>query len=330
MKWQAIITLSVIVWAGGICEASGQEQEGLLKVYSVNKKVSEFPEKEDFSTPEAAYAAINRVMASGEQGAWRRISVAALGNRLPPADAAKREVSAEVSKKWLSADILEVRIFNQRRAVVLADLSSNPSKPEIDKRLVNLEGGRWLNTGQDFPAASLEAARVETNSKFANMMEKPVRAAVADPKAYLKPFVDFLKEKAEDPKALVMRALGEHKLVIMGEIHHRPRYWAFNSSLVTEPEFAERVGVIYMELPAHAQGLVDEFLAGRECKTRLVIEMLQDNLWMGWPDQAMLDFFVQVWIVNQELEPMKRLRIVLVDMERPWSKIKARVDWAQY
>jgi hypothetical protein len=38
-----------------------------------NKKVCDFPDKEDFSTPEAAYEVINRVPASGKQGAWRLI-----------------------------------------------------------------------------------------------------------------------------------------------------------------------------------------------------------------------------------------------------------------
>jgi hypothetical protein len=37
----------------------------------------------------------------------------------------------------------------------------------------------------------------------------------------------------------------------MGEVHHRPRYWAFNASLVADPLFAERVGTIYMELPSN-------------------------------------------------------------------------------
>lgn len=38
-----------------------------------NKKVCDFPDKEDFLTPEAAYTVINRVPASSKQGAWRLI-----------------------------------------------------------------------------------------------------------------------------------------------------------------------------------------------------------------------------------------------------------------
>ena len=85
-----------------------------------------------------------------------------------------------------------------------------------------------------------------------------------------------------------------------------------------------------MELPSNDQDLVDKFLAGKECDTTPVIEMLRDNLWMGWPDQPMLDFFTTVWMVNQNLEHKQQLRIVLVDMERPWGKIQKKEEWQSY
>ena len=43
------------------------QADGPCKVYEVNRKVCDFPDRNDFSTPEAAYAAINRVIASGDQ-----------------------------------------------------------------------------------------------------------------------------------------------------------------------------------------------------------------------------------------------------------------------
>ena len=44
----------------------------------------------------------------------------------------------------------------------------------------------------------------------------------------------------------------------------------------------------------------------------------------------MLDFFRTVWEVNQKLPEPQRLRIVLVDMARPWKEIKRREDWRKY
>jgi hypothetical protein len=39
---------------------------------------------------------------------------------------------------------------------------------------------------------------------------------------------------------------------------------------------------------------------------------------------------VAVWEVNQELPSDKKLRIRLVDMQRPWEKIQKRQDWRQF
>ncbi len=304
----------------------------LRRVYKVNKKVCDFPEKEDFSTPEAAYAVIGRVLASGEQSTWRRISVKSLANRLPSADAKKEQVKPKIAKMYLNARILEVRIFRGDHAVVISKINHPSGGIKFDGRIVGREDGRWLNKGHSH-YRTIDQARAKFAGSCARRDNKDlrlVRPKVKDPEAYLKPFVDFLKTHGKDPKAFVMNALATHKIVIMGEIHHRPRYWAFNASLVTDPDFAKRVGVIYMGLPSNDQNLVDQFLAADSCDTKLIIEMLRDNLWMGWPDQPMLDFFVKVWIVNQDLPANERLRIILVDMQRPWKDIKERKDWRKY
>ena len=334
LKHYLFLSLILAIGTATPLLAFARKQEGgksnLLRVYQVDRKIIDFPEKEDFSTPESAYAVINRVMANGERSKWRQISVKSLANTLPPENAEKKEVQPQYAKTLLNARILEVRIFREISAVVLAEITGDSGISRIDKRYVELENGRWLNAGQGVSSETLDEARAESNTKFAYLLDKPSRPKIENPQAYLKPLIEFLKTRAEEPKAFVMKALAEHKVVIMGEIHHRPRYWAFNSSLVTEPDFQRHIGTIYLELPFNDQKLADQFLAGEECDTMPVIEMLRDNLWMGWPDQPMLDFFMTVWMVNQNLEPSQRLRIVLVDMQRPWSKIKTRQDWGPY
>ena len=176
----------------------------------------------------------------------------------------------------------------------------------------------------------LEEVRKQEDGARWEYMDPPSLSRPADPEAFLAPFVDFLKTHGEEPHSFVMRALAEHPLVIMGEVHHRPLYWQFNSSLVRDPEFPKRVGVIYLEMPPNDQALIDQFLAGERCDPQLVVQMLRDVLEWGWPDQAMLDFFATVWMVNQTLTPEQRMRIVLVDMPRPWSKIGKPEDWRQY
>lgn len=323
----AAAAVAVVVCVG--VGASNGDEPARLRVYEVGRSASLFPEAEDFSTPEGAYAAISRMMAGGDQAAWRKVSVRRIALLTPREGTPPRKPSPEYAATWRNARIVEVRVYRGRRAVVLAEIIYPNGTSAIDLRSVEMENGRWLNAGQDI-AGSLLEARSMAGRQMAQWERRRARGPVADAEAHVAGFVKFLKSSGEEPGSFVRKALAEHKLVIMGEVHHRPRYWAFNSQLVSEPGFPETVGVIYMELPANDQDLVDNFLASEELDTEPVIEMLRDMLWMGWPDQAMLDFFTTVWQVNTKLPAEKRLRIVLVDMQRPWKNIRKRGDWAQY
>jgi len=310
--------------------ASAKNNESnLVRVYQVNKKVCDFPEKEDLSTPEAAYATMNRLSASGNQD-WRRVSVKRSAQRLP-VKKGKRKVSKSAAYGWLNANIVEVRIFRGKHAGVIAQAPSAWRKL-FDYRSFELEDGQWRSAGNSV-FGSLDEAREHFAAAceiYSDRQKLRKRQRIDNPEAHLKPSVEFLKTKGEEPKTFVMKALAKHKIVIMGEVHHRPRYWAFNSSLVADPDFAKYIGTIYMELPSNDQKLIDMFLAGDKCDKSLVIKTLRDMLWLGWPDKPMLDFFIAVWKANQNQLAEKRLRIVLVDMERPWEKIQKHGDWKQY
>lgn len=301
-----------------------------LQVYPVNRTVSDLPTHEDLSTPETAYANLSRLWASGDLGFWKRISEPSLAARMPD-ETGTHELSQKVITETLNTEILEVRIWSDRYAAVLAKVPSS-SKTTIDLRCFQKVDGRWLNTGQDI-FSDLEAAR----AKFAKivafrMAERALtsRPPISNPVEHLKLFAEFLKQEAADPQAFALKALAERPLVIMGEVHNRPRYWAFNTALVRSPEFTRRAKVIYLEFPINDQPLMDRFFAAPTNDPTPVIEMLRDMFENGWPDQPTVEFCQAVWEVNQKLPTEQRLRIELVDMERPWKKIQERQDWRKY
>jgi len=133
-------------------KATSNGEKAFYSAYPVNRSVLDFPETDDFSTPESAYAAINRVMAADDQEGWQRVSVKSLAERLSQEQNRKREIDPEWSKVVLNAKILEVRIKDDQ-AVVIAEfpqnLSSKPIKNPIDYRHLILEDGKWLNTGEN-------------------------------------------------------------------------------------------------------------------------------------------------------------------------------------
>ncbi len=328
LRWAALgfYVLAFIAGAGLAAEGAALAETNAVKVYTVNRKVSDFPQQEDMSTPEAAYATLNRLSASGDQAFWQRLSVPRKAERTQDRSD-KRGVSAEERDKFLSAEIHEVHLWEDRSAVVIARMPK-----DWDLRWLCWVDGKWLNDGND-GEPSLEGARARIPRVRAYKQAERLRDSrppVADPEKHLAPFVEFLKREGADPREFLLRALEKHRLVILGEIHNRQRYWAFNAALVRSPAFAKHVGAIYLELPSNDQPLLDQFLAAPKNDPAPVIDMLRDMFEFGWPDQPTVEFCQAVWGANQPLPKDQRVRIVLVDMARPWKEIQKRADWRKY
>ncbi|MBN2589027.1 MAG: hypothetical protein JXA96_04135 [Sedimentisphaerales bacterium] len=334
-----ILSLCISILINGYTKA-GEDKSNtsdLLKIYKVDKKVSDFPEVGDLSTPEAAYATIMRdYMALGASTSeWSDISVKKVSGT------ERTNVSDEKAQSYLNARIIEVQIYKERSARVFAEIENN-GIIGFDQRSLFLYQGRWLNSGHDGSAPTLEEARETFARKCERILKTNLelvgeatesrwnRSPVSDPQAYLKPYVDFLQKEGREPNEFMMDAFKKYELVTMGEVHNRPDYWAFNTELIRDSKFAELVGTIYLELPLNHQENINSFLSLNTCKKEIVINMLRDMMDLGWPCQPTLDFFTAVWEVNQNLSTKNKLRILLVDMERPWEKIQKREDWRKY
>ncbi len=132
---------------------SSARRDAALRTYEVNRSVVEFPRAEDFSTPEAAYATINRID-QGDPSAWQKVSVAALAEQFAR-EGGQRKTAAnpEWAKVLSDARILGVMVWDNSRAAVMArlpqELSSKKIVAPIDVRYLELENGRWLNTGNN-------------------------------------------------------------------------------------------------------------------------------------------------------------------------------------
>jgi len=314
---------------------TGEQSQEEFRSYTVNKKVSDFPQVRDLSTPEAAYATIMRdFMATGASSSeWSEISVRQLRGT------ERRSVSPERASNCLDARIHEVIIYRDRQAMVTAKMRERDTVG-YDQRFLFYANGRWLNSGHDGLTSTPEQARdnflrkserlYQSNLHRQKRREFLKRQPVADPNSHLKPYVEFLQKQGRQPHSFMMEAFSKYQLVVMGEIHNRPTYWAFNTELVRDPAFARTVGTIYMELPPNHQESIDRFLVQDTCEKELVIQMLRDFFELGWPCKPTLDFFAAVWQVNQKLPSDKKLRIRLVDMQRPWEKIKKKDDWKAY
>jgi hypothetical protein len=329
LAWTAALALHVNV---GFCSDSATSGHSApVRIYAVNQRVADLPAYEDLSTPEAAYVSLLRAWVAEGDAAFARLSISEWAKGMPSGPA--KPMPAKEAAMWLDAEVLEIRVAHETNAVVFARLGPGVKQP-IDLRWLRPEKGRWLNAG-NVRTDTLEEGRLvfdrDCAAKEAQAMLTS-RPPVANPQEYLRPFVEFLHREAVDPQRFLLDALKRHRLVILGEVHHRPRYWDFYSSLVRSESFAEQVGVIFLEMHSNDQALVERFLAASHYDPQPVVEMLRnvDLGIVGWPDVPVLQLFKAVWETNQRLPPGQRLRVVLVDSPMPWNEIHQREDWQRY
>jgi hypothetical protein len=146
-----------LAWVVIATSAVAVEDEG-TRNYDVGKTVSSFPRREDLSTPETAYASIHRAVAAEGFSAFDRLStprVVSTSRGVPPPS-----ISEAYREKLLTANIIEVHVWDQSHAVVIARQPARGPGKAFDLRSLERVGERWLNAGNG-NADSLEQARKE-------------------------------------------------------------------------------------------------------------------------------------------------------------------------
>lgn len=117
-----------------------------VRSYRVDKKVSEFPEDQiDLSTPEAAYALSNRIIAGDEPDKLASLQQYTVGRSIP-GNIKKwvESMSAEDRKKTGDALILKVFVYKAKGAMVVAEIDKDK---RYNTRMFLNENGRWFNVG---------------------------------------------------------------------------------------------------------------------------------------------------------------------------------------
>lgn len=156
---QAVIflCLAVLVMGGWSCSKPSSQTKSRLepKVYTVNRTVAQFPEKEDLLTPESAYAAVARVRTSGHEKDFERVFLGFKESETEARVAARhwRMVGPEESGKFqaslLNASIIEVWLTDAGKSAVIAATDGTDHGSMFDIRHFVFKDGKWLSSGQD-------------------------------------------------------------------------------------------------------------------------------------------------------------------------------------
>ena len=136
-----------------------------VQTRAIDKKVSDFPDRTDLSTPEAACAAWQRASASKDaqaisQLSWIPLDPAQLENQYRREEARDAEGFAIYLKALAESKIVEVQIWRNNLAQVVTYLPFPVGKGQspFSARTFGCIKGQWKNLGED-RLPTLEATR---------------------------------------------------------------------------------------------------------------------------------------------------------------------------
>ncbi|UGQ44657.1 hypothetical protein [Massilia endophytica] len=159
------------------------------------------------------------------------------------------------------------------------------------------------------------------------LMASGAQAAPAD--AALAPYVAALRA-APDPATFVNRKLEQHDVLIFDDgLHSAKDPWQFYIQLVRNPEFASKVGYIFLEVaPLNHQPLIDAWMDGKASDEQL-LPLFQDASDMGWALTTYLDLLKAVREANAGKPAERRMRVIATDMPATYPLQRTHQDWEQ-
>jgi len=317
--------LAVFAFAASL---SAQNLRNDYEITEVGKRVRDFPDEYDLSSPLRSFITFKHLNAEGKQSRFRSVNSFRLRGFFPHEDAPDLEVGAEKRASLLDSYIREVVVYKDSVAAVLTDYA--PSPPLVIVSYLSLENGRWLGAGEDL-GNDLQDARVKFRAKapmFKRYVDRiqQLQTVPSDTTA----FVSYLRTHGRDPESFLLDALERHRLVIYGEVHRRKASWDLMKRLLTNPSFARHVGTVFMELSADRQAMLDQFYAGTHPDRELLLDVFRDVQINGWWDRGMFEFLLDVWGLNHALPESRRIKVVAVDIPRPFTSFSSAEEMKSY
>jgi hypothetical protein len=139
----ALISLFVIV------SANGQQFNSDFKTIAVNKKVKEFPDRFDQSSPLNSFMTFRYTMMDGKDGMLWKTSCAVKKSLLPDSTAPDSNVPEDLKQSYLNEIVREIILYKDSTAFVITQLVQGNGEPYYSVRNFHTERGRWVNNGEN-------------------------------------------------------------------------------------------------------------------------------------------------------------------------------------
>ena len=249
----------LLIFLSTIINAQNAEKD--FKTNVINKKVNEYPDHFDLSSPVNSFITFKYLKSEGKQGLYRSVNSYKFRHYFPKENAPDAIVKEETREKLLNTKINEIVIYKDSVAGIITD---PPAKSAIKLPMqiityLTLEEGKWLNAGENL-GNDIGDARSKFKEDAPKQLEKihqiiKLKNVSKDTAS----FVNYLKKNGKEPKQFILQSLAEHKIVIYGELHRREISWKLMKSVIDDPNFSNEVGTVFMELSSDKQPELDRF-----------------------------------------------------------------------
>jgi hypothetical protein len=138
--------------------------------------------------------------------------------------------------------------------------------------------------------------------------------------------------KPQDATTAVLRAFQTHDIVMIGEIHGNKQEYEWFRSLVSTPEFADRVDDIVLEMGNSLyQKSVDRYVSGEDVPPEQVQKAWRNTVGGIGPQSPVVAWFYQaVRETNMKRRGKHQVRILCGDPYIDWEKVQSMRDVSPY
>lgn len=291
-----------------------------FKIDAINKQVSEFQlDSINLSSPLDYYLSRAKVRLSGKGKEWQNIS----SSMLDFSNNRDEEVDEYFRNYILNEKIDCIISYRDSVASIVTHTDGE------DMYLLNncwLEDGQWVNTGQRLANNMADAYDILSQQLPEALYNLPRISIINEVPKDVTPFFAYISTIKQSPEEFLLEMLSTHKLVINGEYHRRKVSWDMLKRLISLPDFHEKVGCVFMELPSWHQTTMDNFFDSDTLNTNLIIKIFQDEQLNGWWDRGEFEFLCDLWHLNKTLPGDKKVKVILADYQIPYSSISSRED----
>jgi hypothetical protein len=310
---QAFTFTILLIFLSTIINAQYDEKN--TKSIEIIKKVNEYPNYYDLSSPLNSFITFKYLQSEGKQGLYQAVNSYRIKGFFPKRNSQNIEVNKKKIDDLLNTKIKEVIVYKDSIAGVITEYSG----AMCIITYLSYEDNKWLNAGEDL-GNDLNDARDIFKRKCNNYLDfshriKELKQTQIDTTS----FITYLKKNGEAPIDFILNALARHKIVIYGEIHRRKASWELMKSVISSPKFIEKVGTLFMELSSDKQDELDKFFTNEKLDTEIILNIFRDVQINGWYDKGMYQFLIEIWKLNKTLSAGKRVSVVCVDEPRPFK-----------